>query len=198
MDTNQLLDRYVQGDSSAASQLLMRHAQRLNRMVHLRFDPRLSARLDPSDVVQDTMVEAHRRLAKYAVERPIPFYLWLRAIAWEKLVEMNRRHVEAERRTVRRETQQLELPNDSQRVLTDLMLDAGLTPSQQVVREELRQRVRNAIARLAPRDREVIVLSHLENLTVPEIATVLGIGEQAVYSRYRRSLQRLHHRLNNE
>ena len=56
-------------------------------MVHLRLDPRLAARLDPSDVVQDTLAEAHKRLAAYAQDRQIPFYPWLRAIAWDKLVE---------------------------------------------------------------------------------------------------------------
>jgi hypothetical protein len=78
MDTDQLLDRVVQGESSAAAALLSRHEQRLRRMVSLRIDPRLAARVDPSDVVQDTLAEAHRRLIDYAADRRIPFYPWLR------------------------------------------------------------------------------------------------------------------------
>jgi RNA polymerase sigma-70 factor (ECF subfamily) len=95
MDTEQLLDRVVQGDSSAASALLSRHQTRLRRMVYLRIDPRLAARLDPSDIVQDALAEAHRRLPGYAAERPIPFYPWLRRIAWDRLLQMRRRHIEA-------------------------------------------------------------------------------------------------------
>jgi RNA polymerase sigma-70 factor (ECF subfamily) len=60
MDTDHLLDRVVQGESSAAAALFTRHEQRLRRMVSLRRDPRLAARVDPSDVVHDTLAEAHR------------------------------------------------------------------------------------------------------------------------------------------
>jgi RNA polymerase sigma-70 factor (ECF subfamily) len=91
MDTDQLLDLVEQGDPLAAATLLTRHKQRLHRMVQLRLDPRLSARLDPSDVVQDVLAEAHKRLATYAQERDIPFYPWLRSIAWDKLIAMKRR-----------------------------------------------------------------------------------------------------------
>jgi RNA polymerase sigma-70 factor (ECF subfamily) len=95
MDTDQLLDLVEQGEPTAAATLLTRHKQRLHRMVQLRLDPRLSARLDPSDVVQDVLAEAYKRLPTYAHEREIPFFPWLRSIAWDKLVEMRRRHVAA-------------------------------------------------------------------------------------------------------
>lgn len=198
MDTEQLLDRVVNGESSAAAALLVRHEPRLRRMVDLRLDRRLAARLDPSDVVQETLAEAHRRLLDYATNRPIPFYPWLRGIAWDKLVEIRRRHVEAERRSVRREVQQLDLPGDSQVILVERMMAMGTSPSEQAIRQEMRDRVQRAILQLSPTDHEVIVLKHLEELSVPEIAVILGVHREAVYSRYRRAVQRLHQLLNRE
>jgi RNA polymerase sigma-70 factor (ECF subfamily) len=192
MDTDQLLDRVVQGESSAAAALLTRHEQRLRRMVSLRLDPRLAARVDPSDVVQDTLAEAHRRLIDYAADRRIPFYPWLRGIAWDKLVEMTRRHIMAQRRSVNREVTQLDLSGDSQMILIDRLMALDATPSEQMLRQEVQDRVQQAILQLSPRDREVIVLKHLEELSVPEIAAVLNVDQEAVYSRYRRAIQRIH------
>jgi RNA polymerase sigma-70 factor, ECF subfamily len=192
MDTEQLLDLVEQGDASAAATLLTRHKQRLHRMVQLRLDPRLSARLDPSDVVQDVLAEAHKRLSAYAHQREIPFYPWLRAIAWDKLIEMKRRHIAAGRRSVRREAGQLDLSGDSELILVKRLVAATGTPSDQLIRREMRARIQAAIGQLPPRDHEVIVLRHLEELSFPETAAVLGLSESAVYSRYRRALERLH------
>jgi RNA polymerase sigma-70 factor (ECF subfamily) len=190
MDTDQLLDRVVQGDSSAASALLNRHRQRLKHMVCLRIDRRLARRLDPSDVVQDALVEAHRRLSDYAAERPIPFYPWLRRIAWERLLQMHRRHVEAKRRSVRRE-EVLPLSAQSKMLLAERLAVAS-SPSGQLLKQEVEQRVREAIAGLPPGDREAIVLKHLEELSFQEAAAVLEISTAAYYSRYYRAIQKLH------
>jgi RNA polymerase sigma-70 factor, ECF subfamily len=194
MDTDQLLDRVAQGESSAAATLLDRHRQRLRRMVQLRIDPRLAARLDPSDIVQDALGEAHRRLPQFAAERPIPFYPWLRRIAWDRLLQMRRHHLTAKRRSVMREDV-LPLSGESEILLAE-RLAAASSPSAQLVRREMCQRVRRAIAELPDNDREVIVLKHLEELSFQEASAVLEIGTAAVYSRYYRAIQRLHRLLN--
>jgi RNA polymerase sigma-70 factor, ECF subfamily len=194
MDTDQLLDRVAQGESSAAATLLDRHRQRLRRMVQLRIDPRLAARIDPSDVVQDALGEAHRRLPEFAAERPIPFYPWLRRIAWERLLQMRRHHLHAKRRSVLREDV-LPLSGKSEILLAE-RLAASTSPSEQLVRREMCQRVRRAIAELPDNDREVIVLKHLEELSFQEAAAVLEIGTATLYSRYYRAIQRLHRLLN--
>jgi RNA polymerase sigma-70 factor (ECF subfamily) len=196
MDTDQLLDRIAQGESSAAAALLDRHRQRLRRMVQLRIDPRLAARIDPSDVVQDALGEAHRRLPQFAAERPIPFYPWLRRIAWDRLLQMRRHHLLAKRRSVMREDV-LPLSGKSEILLAE-RLAAASSPSEQLVRREMCQRVRRAIAELPDNDREVIVLKHLEELSFQEAAAVLGINSAAVYSRYYRAIQRLHRQLNED
>ena len=198
MDTDRLLDRISNGELSAASKLFVRHEPRLRRMVRLRLDRRLSARVDPSDIVQEVLIEAHRRLIDYAAHRPLPFYPWLRGIAWDKLIEVRRRHIEAKRRTVLREMRHLDLSGESQVILVDRMMANGPTPSERALRHEMRDRVRQAIEDLPPNHHEVIVLKHLEELSVAEIAAILGIDREAVYSRYRRAVQRLHRNLSME
>lgn len=164
-------------------------------MVEMRLDTRLASRLDPSDIVQDVMVEAHKRLATYVERREIPFYPWLRAIAWDKLIEMNRRHIAAGRRSVRREADRLDLSGDSEMILINRLAATTRTPNDQLIQREITARVRQAIEELKPLDREVIVLRHLEELSFPETAAVLQLSESAVYSRYRRAIERLHRAL---
>jgi RNA polymerase sigma-70 factor (ECF subfamily) len=195
-DTDQLLDRVALGEQSAADVLFTRHQQRLRRMVQLRIDPRLASRLDPSDVVQDTLVEAHRRLADYVRRREIPFYPWLRAIAWEKLLQLNRRHIMAARRSVQREIDRPLLSSDSELLLAKRLVSASASPSDQLIRREVHERIRQAIGQLPNDDHEMIVLKHLEELSFQEVAAVLGISMSAVYSRHRRAIQRLHRLLN--
>src|SRR5262245_34708786 len=80
-DTEHLLDRAAEGDATARDQLLERFRRRLRRMVAVRFDPRLAARVDPSDVVQESLAEASAQLNRYLRDRPLPFYPWLRQFA---------------------------------------------------------------------------------------------------------------------
>src|SRR5262245_16411262 len=86
-DTGELIERASQGDASARQQLLIRHRERLRLMVALRMDARLVARVDPSDIVQEALVDATHHLDDFLRDRPLPFYLWLRRLAWEQLIK---------------------------------------------------------------------------------------------------------------
>src|SRR3954454_9926595 len=102
-DTEHLLNQAAHGDATARDRLLDRHRDRLKRMVAVRADPRLAARVDPSDVVQETLTEAAGKLDRSLAARPLPFYPWLRQLALERLATLHRRHVRAGRRSVARE-----------------------------------------------------------------------------------------------
>src|SRR3954467_13519763 len=102
-DTDELLRRAGEGDDPARQELLVRHRARLRSMVAVRMDRRLAARVDPSDVVQDALAEAQRTMDDYLRDRPLPFYPWLRRLAWERLIQLHRQHVEAGRRSLLRE-----------------------------------------------------------------------------------------------
>jgi RNA polymerase sigma-70 factor (ECF subfamily) len=198
-DTDELLDRAGRGDGEARQRLLARHRPRLRQMVTVRLDRRLAARLDPSDIVQEALADAARGLDEYLRDRPVPFYPWLRRFAWERLVEANRRHLQARRRSVAREEGfALYLPDQSARALAGRLLSSGTSPSRRLLRQELRDRVQAALDRLDPRDREVLVLRYLEQLSTAESAAALGISVGAVKMRHLRALQRLRADLGDE
>jgi RNA polymerase sigma-70 factor (ECF subfamily) len=191
-DTDLLLDRVRLGDAGARRRLLNRHRSRLRRAIARRLDRRLAARVDPSDVVQEALAEADRRLDDYAARRPLPFYPWLRQLADERLAALYRRHVTARRRTVEREEAvPTPLSNESAAALADRLVDRGSRPGSRLIRAELRQRVQDALAELPPRDREVLVLRHLEQRPTAEVADRLGISVGAVRVRVVRALARL-------
>lgn len=190
-DTEQLLDQAAEGDSAARGTLLQRHRARLRRMVAVRLDRRLAARVDPSDVVQEALADAARKLDDYLQGRPLPFYPWLRRLAWERLAQLYRRHVRAGRRTVTREEAGLALSDASVLELARRLIDYGSSPSAGLRRQETQARVRAALAGLPERDREVLILRHLEQLPPREIASVLGVSEGAVYTRHLRALRKL-------
>ena len=190
-DTEQLLTRAAQGDQTALGQLLGLHRQRLRQMIALRLDRQVQARLDPSDVVQETLAEAARRLADYARQRPLPFYPWLRQLAWDRLVQLHRRHVRAGKRTVRREQADLSLSQESALALADRLVSRGSSPSARLRRSEQRRRIQAILAQLAEADREVLVLRYLEHLSTPELAAILGLTPAGVKTRQLRALRRL-------
>ncbi len=190
-DTERLLDRAAAGDAAARGALLVRHRGRLRRMVAVRLDPRLAARVDPSDVVQETLAEADRRLDDYLRDRPLPFYPWLRQLAGERLGAEYRRHVRAARRSVGREEPPAPLPEGSVLALAERLLDRGPGPSEAARRAERRERVRRALEGLPPPEREVLALRYLEELSAREVGAVLGIGEEAAKKRALRALRRL-------
>ena len=188
--TDLLLSRIGQGDAAAGPTLFAAHRRRLRQMIAVRLDPRLSARLDPSDVLQDVFAEASQRLADYARQRPIPFYPWLRQIAWQRLVKLHERHVYAEKRSVGREVWRA-LNDASAEHLADRLIDSATSPSGRLARKEALDRLARELARLSERDREVLILRYLEQLNVAEVAAVLGITESAVKLRHLRALDRL-------
>src|SRR5262245_890908 len=190
-DTEHLLERVAAGDRAARDQLLQRHRRRLAHMVAVRLDPRLTARVDPSDVVQETLAEAAANLDRYLHERPLPFYPWLRHLAQRRLIDLHRRHVQARRRSVTREVGPMRLPDHSALALADRLFARLSSPSAGLRRQERRDRVRAAPAAVREHDREGLGLRIREALPTREAAAVLGISEVAVRSRQVRALDRL-------
>jgi RNA polymerase sigma-70 factor (ECF subfamily) len=192
-DTDELLHQAGGGDQRAVARLLDRHRPRLCQMVAVRMDPRLGVRLDPSDVVQETLAEAWQKLPDYLRDRPLPFYPWLRQLAWQRLVDLYRQHIRAHKRTLTREQpMEMAIPDHSAIQLADrLAASQSSSPSRQLLRWELRQRVRDALERLPPNDRELLVLMYLEQLSTAEAGAVLGVSDKAVTMRHLRALDKL-------
>ena len=198
-ETDALLAQAGHGDDQARQRLLERHRSRLKRMVAVRMDRRLTARLDPSDVVQEALTDAVRDLPNYLRSRPMGFYPWLRQLAWDRLLRLHRHHIGTGRRNVDREHADfLPLPDESALNLANRLVAAGTSPSGQMIRQELRERVRATLGRMPPRDREVLVLRYLEMLTNTEIAEVLAITKGAVKVRHFRALERFRSLIDDE
>lgn len=198
-ETGDLLRRAIDGDREAVDQLFARYRSRLQRMVSVRMDRRMRARFDPSDVVQETLICAADRLPRFARERPIPFYPWLRHIAWEQLVKLQEKHLNAAKRSVQREQAFLiPLSDESVQELADRLGTSASGPGEKLVKKELRRRTRAALELLPSRDREILELRYLEQLDNAEISAVLGITVAAVRTRHCRALQRLHNLLSDD
>lgn len=174
-----------QGDDAALAQLFENHRERLQRMVQFRIDPRLVGRIDPEDVLQDTFVEAKKRLWAYRDDVK-PFLVWIRLITQQTLVDLHRRHLGAKMRTAGRE-----VLAPASGTLSGFFVGSITSPSRALLREEIRSRIEQALAEMDDIDREVLLLRHFEELSNKETAQVLGIQENAASNRYVRALGRL-------
>jgi RNA polymerase sigma-70 factor, ECF subfamily len=179
-----LLGRVSQGDRSAFGELFERYRGELLRAVAMRLDRQVRARLDPSDVVQETRLEAYRRLDDYLARRPMPLGLWLRKTAHERLLKLHEKHF-AGRRSVRREAF---LPERTSSDLLRRMVSQGESPSQHLMVQEQAQRVREALEKLPATDREILVMRYMEKLSNAAIGYVLDLSPAAVSKRHGRAL----------
>jgi len=187
-ETQRLLDEIRAGDRQALDRLLAEHRQFLRWFVELRLDPHIRARLDASDVVQEAQIEAVRRVDHYLEQPVLPFRLWLRQIAFDRLLMARRQHVEADRRAVTREAP---LPDGSSIALAQQVLAGGPSPSQHLAKNEMVDRVRLAVAELPETDREILLMRNFEGLSNQETAQVLELDPATASKRYGRALLRL-------
>jgi len=192
-ETSQLLERVARGDADGWGVLLARHRERLRRMVALRLDQRVQGRVDPSDVIQETYLEAWTRLPEYLRQPTMPFFLWLRFLVGQKVVALHRHHLGREMRDAGREVSlhRGALPEASSAALAAQLLGHDTRPSEAALRIELKIRLQEALNKMDAIDREVIALRHFEQLSRAETAQVLGMRESAVSKRYVRALEEL-------
>ncbi|MEZ6032084.1 MAG: sigma-70 family RNA polymerase sigma factor [Planctomycetaceae bacterium] len=191
--TQDLLKGVENGDPAAMNQLMDRHREAVRRMVQMRLDHAVSRRVDASDVVQDVLLEASQRLAEYIRSPSMPFHLWLRQLAKDRIIDMHRRHRTAQRRSVDREQNMASFRGDDQSAadLTALLRDAELTPAASALRKEMEERFVLALDQLDENDREMIIMRHFEHLGNGEVAEALGLSAPAAGMRYLRAIRRL-------
>src|SRR5262249_23186526 len=160
-ETCRLLERIQQGEAQALEALLRRHRPELLSFISLHLDPRLRARVDASDVVQEAQLQLVRRMADFLSRKPMPFRLWLLKNTYERLLHMRRDQLGRQRRSVSRE---IALADRSSVLLARPLLARGPSPSQQAEARELEQRISTAVAELSEQDREILLMRHGEDL----------------------------------
>ena len=183
-----------QGDDSAVNRLLDRHRQALRRMVQLRLDQKIQGRIDVSDIVQDVLVEANRRLPQYLENPVMSFHLWVRQIAKDRIIDAHRRH-----RVLGQTQRGSRAVAGGPRRGGPLDVRSGrrsstireLTPAAAATRQEMAQLVERALGQLSEQDCEIIVMRHYEQLSNMEVAEALGLTEPAASMRYLRAVRRL-------
>ena len=188
-----LLDRVRRGDGDAVNGLLERHRETIKRMIDRRMDRGVQRRVDASDIVQDVMIEANRRLGDYLANPTMPFQLWLRHMARDRLIDAHRRHRVAASRSVDREVP-LVVPDSGDQSQADLggqIADRELTPAAAATWHELERRFAAAVDLLDDGDRQIVLLRHFEHLSTAEAADVLGLSKPAAVMRYLRAMRRL-------
>ena len=181
------------GGQPAVAELFSHYTEQLQRMVNFRLDRRLYGRVDPADVLQDSYLEASRRIQDYIDNPAVPFCVWLRQITWQVLLTLHRRHLGAQMRDA---GQEMSLHGGGNLHATSMSLAAQLvahltSPSQALIREERLSQLREALDSMDEFDREVLALRHFEELSNNEVAAILGLQKTAASNRYVRALKRL-------
>ena len=194
-DENQLLiERALTGDESALAALFDGYRGQLRRMIRLRLDRRLSGRVDSSDVLQEAYLDVRKRLDEYARDpAAMPFHLWLRLVAGQRLTDVHRFHLGAQMRDAGQEVSlhRGPFPQASSVSLAAQLLGKMTSASHAAIRAEHKLIVQEALNGMDPIDREVLALRHFEHLSNDETALVLGLTKSAASNRYIRALKRL-------
>ena len=191
--TERLIDQASEGDQQALGELLELHRDRLMSIVRFRIDSRLRGRLDAADVLQEACIEATKRFPEFCEERKMPFFLWLRFITMQKLLQIHRSHLGTKARDVSRDVSIYvgAYPQATSAVLAAHLLGNHTSPSSAAMRAESQLQMERALNSMEEMDREVLALRHFEQLSNLEVASVLEISPTAASNRYVRALKRL-------
>ena len=190
--TEQLLTNIRDGDSAAVNQLLERHRSAVRQMIDLRMDRVLKRRVDASDIVQEVLIEANRRLQTYLENPVLPFHVWIRQMAKDRLIDAHRRHRQTARRSMDREQPLVAAANDQSSIdLLNQLRDQELTPAAAATWHELQRRFEQACGRLDDQDQEIVLMRHFEHMSNSDAAAALELTPQAASMRYLRAMRRL-------
>jgi RNA polymerase sigma-70 factor (ECF subfamily) len=149
-------------------------------------EPDLRARLDASDVVQETQAVIAKGIDYFIKHRPTSFRVWIRRKGLDQLIDQRRRHIGAEKRSVLKERH---LSDVSSIAIARKLLSS--TPSKILERIELKERVHALISQLSEKNREMLVMRHAEELSNAEVADLLDIDPNTARQRYGRALRQL-------
>ena len=183
-ETVRRLQEISLGDQAAFDQLMDQHRDYLRRVIEARMEPSLRQRVDPSDIIQETLVVASQRLQDYMRRQPASFRLWLRGTALERLIDARRAHL-TQKRSVERDVHF----GDASSIAIARAFLSG--PVEKVLRRELIQQVQTALQQLTDQDRELLVMRHAEGLSNAEVAELLDVESKTASKRYGRALQKL-------
>ncbi|OYP30418.1 sigma-70 family RNA polymerase sigma factor [Rhodopirellula sp. MGV] len=192
-EQREIRTRLRAGGQDVFAELFSDHRARLRKLLMHRVDMRLRARTDLSDILQEAYMDAFRRIEHFLKKPELSFYVWLRQITLQRLIDNHRAHLLAEKRSLRTEVSlsQSAYSSRTSHAWALQIVETQLSPSQVVMHDEMVARVERALDSMDQMDREVLVLRHFEELKNNEVAEVLDLSAAAASNRYVRALRRL-------
>ncbi|HUG89765.1 MAG TPA: sigma-70 family RNA polymerase sigma factor [Planctomycetaceae bacterium] len=192
-DSEDLVQQATRGDPQALGAVFDHYRDRLWQMVRIRMDRRVQGRVNPSDVLQEAFVDVARRIGEYSPEASPPFFLWVRQLVGQRLIDIHRQHLGARMRDASLEVSLNAggLPQATSASLAAQLLGRWTSASRALERAEAQLAVQEALDALEPVDREILVLRHFEMLSNLECAELLGLTKGAASKRYVRALVRI-------
>lgn len=190
---SELEKRLRAGETDLFAKVFTTHRARIWQIVNFRLDRQVRGRVDPDDVVQEVYLAAEKRLEHFVGGTFDSFFLWLRLVANQTLINIHRTHVSTSSRSTLKESKPIsgDRWGNTASCLSQRFVDHLTSPSQVAVRVEMVDLAQQAIEQMNEIDREVLTLRHFEELTNQEVAIELDISIKAASIRYVRALDRL-------
>jgi RNA polymerase sigma-70 factor (ECF subfamily) len=179
------------GDNEALAELFSKYKKQLRAMIAFRMDQHLKGRVDPSDILQEAFLSLSQKLPEFR-DKDMTFFVWLRLVTHESLINVHRRHLNVQKRDPRREIsfhlRNMEATSIS---LAAHLLGNNTSVAGKAIRAEQRARLQAVLDGMEATDREIIALRIFEGLTNGEAAEVLGLTKQTTSKRFIRAIERL-------
>jgi RNA polymerase sigma-70 factor (ECF subfamily) len=193
-DRSALLARARQGDEESLGELLQSYRNYLQLVARTQINQHLTIRVNPSDIVQETFLQACHAFGQFEGTTEAELLAWLRRILVSRLISTFRAHLSAKKRDVRRQRSLEQMTHDMDRstqLVEAALIAQGSTPSLHVQRRELAALVADRVAELPAQYREVIILRSLEGRTFEDIAERTGGTADAARRLWVRAVGRL-------
>jgi RNA polymerase sigma-70 factor (ECF subfamily) len=190
-DTDRMIAEARAGDAAALGRLLEMYRNYLRLLARVEIGRRLQGKVDASDVVQETFLDAHRYFPAFRGSAEGQFVGWLRQILAGTLANQVRRYIGTQARDIRLEREIADGLDHSSVMLDRALVADQSSPSEQAARQEQAVVLADALAGLPDDYREAIVLRHVEGLTFPQVAARMGRSLDSVEKLWLRALVRL-------
>jgi RNA polymerase sigma-70 factor (ECF subfamily) len=186
-----LLRRVRAGDQESFGLLLNRYSNYLTLLARLQIGRRLQGKFDPSDVVQETFLQAHHKFDQFQGCTEAELVCWLRQVLASRLAKLVRRYLGTQGRDVRLEQELADELDHSSSALGQFVISPAESPSQEASRREQAVALADALARLPEHYREIILLHEFQDLSFPEVSERMGRTVDSVKNLWTRALTQL-------
>ena len=186
-------DAEVDLDDENVASIFLKYRHQLERMIEFRIDQRIRSRIDAHDILQESFLEIKNRYREFIVNPGVSFFVWIRKITYQVLIDSQRRHFR-QKRGVQNEVQLANIGNDmsdASQLMARELIGQLTSPSEAAIKAEELERMHAALESMNETDREILALRHFEQLSNADVAQIIGIKPAAASNRYIRAITKL-------